>query len=198
MRSNLMAYLVLLAAAPVFAQTTAGLAAISGVVRDPSGVAVPGAVVVISSNSQGTIRTVTTNAGGVFTAPALTPGPGYKITAASPGFATYEASDLDLQVGQNLNLSVNLTVSPSVKVIEVTLAGAAIQDTKTDVSQVIDSKFIQDLPINGRRVDSFVLLTPGVSNDSTFGLLTFRGVAGGNSFLVDGNDTTEQFFNENA
>ena len=57
---------------------------------------------------------------------------------------------------------------------------------------------IQDLPINGRRVDSFVLLTPGVTNDSYFGLLTFRGVAGGNAFLVDGNDTTEQFFNENA
>jgi hypothetical protein len=47
-------------------------------------------------------------------------------------------------------------------------------------------------------VDSFVLLTPGVSNDGTFGLLSFRGVAGGNSFLVDGNDTTEQFYNENA
>ena len=75
---------------------------------------------------------------------------------------------------------------------------ATVQDTKTDVSQVIDSTLIQDLPINGRRVDSFVLLTPGVTNDGTFGLLTFRGVAGGNSFLVDGNDTTEQFYNENA
>jgi hypothetical protein len=73
-----------------------------------------------------------------------------------------------------------------------------IETTKTDVSQVIDSKMIVDLPINGRRVDSFVLLTPGVTNDGTFGLLTFRGVAGGNSFLIDGNDATEQFYNENA
>jgi len=44
-------------------------------------------------------------------------------------------------------------------------------------------------PINGRRVDSFVLLTPGVTNDGTFGLLSFRGVAGHNAFLIDGNDT---------
>ncbi|HTS65232.1 MAG TPA: carboxypeptidase regulatory-like domain-containing protein [Candidatus Acidoferrales bacterium] len=198
MRSGLIASLLFLSAAGAFGQTAAGLAAISGVVRDPSGVAVPDATVVISNGAQGTIRTLTTNTGGVFTAPALTPGSAYRVMVTAPGFATYEALDLDLQVGQNLNLSVNLTVSPNVKVVEVTLTGAAIQDTKTDVSQVIDSKFIQDLPINGRRVDSFVLLTPGVTNDSTFGLLTFRGVAGGNSFLIDGNDTTEQFYNENA
>jgi outer membrane receptor protein involved in Fe transport len=55
-----------------------------------------------------------------------------------------------------------------------------------------------ELPINGRRVDSFVLNTPGVTNDATFGLLTFRGVAGNNSFLLDGNDNTEQFYDENA
>src|SRR4029077_712500 len=57
---------------------------------------------------------------------------------------------------------------------------------------------IQELPINGRRVDSFILLTPGTVPDGTFGLVSFRGVAGGNSFLTDGNDTTESFYNENA
>src|SRR5260370_23088162 len=55
-----------------------------------------------------------------------------------------------------------------------------------------------DLPINGGRVDSFVLMTPAVSNDGTFGLLSFRGMAGGKAFLVDGADTTQQFYNENA
>ena len=43
-----------------------------------------------------------------------------------------------------------------------------------------------------------MLNTPGVTNDATFGLLTFRGVAGNNSFLLDGNDNTEQFYDENA
>ncbi len=37
-----------------------------------------------------------------------------------------------------------------------------------------------------------------MTNDATFGLLTFRGVAGNNSFLLDGNDNTEQFYDENA
>ena len=63
---------------------------------------------------------------------------------------------------------------------------------------MVSTQQIQELPINGRRVDSFVLLTPGVTNDATFGLLTFRGVAGNNSFLLDGNDNTEQFYDENA
>ncbi len=63
---------------------------------------------------------------------------------------------------------------------------------------MVSTREIQELPINGRRVDSFVLNTPGVTNDATFGLLTFRGVAGNNSFLLDGNDNTEQFYDENA
>jgi len=43
--------------------------------------------------------------------------------------------------------------------------------------------------------DSFVLLTPGVVPDGTFGLLSFRGIPGGNNFMTDGNDTTETFYN---
>jgi hypothetical protein len=198
MHLRLVASLLLFVSAPAFAQSAAGLAVISGVVRDASGAVVPDARVVIASDSQGPIRTVATNGGGVFAAPALLPGSGYRVTVTAPGYAVYEAKDFDLQVGQNLNLNVSLTVGHSVTVVEVTAPAATVQDTKTDVSQVIDSKLIQDLPINGRRVDSFVLLTPGVTNDSTFGLLTFRGVAGGNSFLIDGTDTTEQFYNENA
>jgi outer membrane receptor protein involved in Fe transport len=73
-----------------------------------------------------------------------------------------------------------------------------VDATKTDVSQVVGSAQIQDLPINGRRVDSFVLLAPAVVADGNFGLISFRGVAGGNTFLTDGNDTTEQYYNENA
>jgi hypothetical protein len=80
----------------------------------------------------------------------------------------------------------------------VNSAAELLEDSKTDVSQFVGTREIMDLPINGRRVDSFVLNTAGVTNDATFGLLTFRGVAGNNSFLLDGNDNTEQFYDENA
>src|SRR5262249_13631327 len=190
--------LLVLCVCSAYGQTAAGTAGISGVVKDPSGSAVPGAKVVIASESQGNIRSLETNDAGLFSAPALTPGSGYKVTVTAAGFAGYENKDLTLQVGQNVNLNIALTVASGATQVEVTASAPLVEDTKSDVSQVIDSQQIQELPINGRRVDSFVLLTPGVTNDGTFGLLTFRGVAGHNSFLIDGNDTTEQFYNENA
>ena len=188
----------MLAASSMPAQSTGGLAGISGVVRDPSGASVPKAKVVISSDSQGTLRSLSTNDSGIFTAPALTPGAGYKVTVTATGFSTYEAKDIQLQVGQNLDLPITLSVGQTTTAVEVTAAASLVEDTKTDVSKVIGEHEIMNLPINGRRVDSFVLNVPGVTNDGTFGLLSFRGVEGNNSFLLDGNDNTEQFYNENA
>jgi hypothetical protein len=193
-----LASLLLCVSAAMFAQSAGGAAGISGTVHDASGAAVPNAKVVISSERQGAIRSLTSNDAGVFTAPALIPGPGYKVIVTAAGFAQYEVKDIDLLVGQNLDLNVKLTVAQASTEVQVAATAPIIDDTKTDLSQVVNLRQIQDLPINGRRVDSFVLLTPGVSNDGTFGLLTFRGVAGQNSFLVDGIDTTEQFYNENA
>src|SRR5260370_42650112 len=123
---------------------------------------------------------------------------GYRVVVAATGFATYEVNDLQLPVGANLNLNVSLAIARMIIDVDLTAEGGIVEDTKSGVSQVIGTREIVDLPINGRRVDSFVLLTPGVTNDGAFGLLTFRGVAGGNSFLVDGSDTTEQYYNENA
>src|SRR5665811_2167045 len=63
-----------------FGQASAGTGSISGVLTDPSGAVVPGANIVISSDAQGTLRTLKTNDAGLFTAPALTPGPGYRVS----------------------------------------------------------------------------------------------------------------------
>ena len=188
----------LISVSSLFGQSAAGVAAISGTVRDASNSAVPNAKVVISSASQGQVRSVTTNEAGVFTAPALIPNPGYQVEVTAAGFAPYQVKAIDLLVGQNLDLSIKLSLASAATQVEVTATAPLIDDSKSDVSQVVNNQQIQDLPVNGRRVDSFVLLTPGVTNDATFGLLTFRGVAGNNSFLLDGNDNTEQFYDENA
>jgi hypothetical protein len=198
MRLHFATSLLFLSSARLLAQSAAGLAGISGIVRDASGSYVPNAKAVVSNDAQGIVRTLITNEDGLFTAPALAPASGYKVTVTASGFGGYETKDLDLQVGQNLNLNINLAVAQSATAVEVSANAPLFEDTKTNLSQVIGSQQIVELPINGRRVDSFVLLTPGVTNDSTFGLLSFRGVAGGNSFLVDGGDTTEQYYNENA
>ena len=180
-----------------FGQVTGGLSGISGTVRDASGAVVPDAQVTVSNSGTGVRLTLNTSDGGVFNTPPLVPASGYSVSVTKPGFSTYEVKDIILQVGQNLSLSAELTVAGTTTEVRVEATAPLVDALKTDVSQVVNSQQILDLPINGRRVDSFVLLTPGVTNDGNFGLLTFRGVANGNNFLLDGNDTTEEYYVEN-
>lgn len=134
----------------------------------------------------------------MFAAPSLVPATGYSVTVTASGFSTYELKEVQVTVGQNIALEVELAVAGTSTQVQVEAVAPIVDATKTDVSQVVGTAQIQDLPINGRRVDSFVLLAPAVVADGTFGLISFRGVAGGNAFLTDGNDTTEQYYNENA
>ena len=133
----------------------------------------------------------TTDAG-VFAAPSLVPRRAMASPSPSRASLPYEVKEFQLLVGQNVDFRLSLPVAgPPPHRFQVEASAPLVDSTKTDVSQVVDATQIQDLPINGRRVDSFVLLSPAVVPDGTFGLLSFRGIAGGNSFLTDGNDTTE-------
>jgi outer membrane receptor protein involved in Fe transport len=190
--------LILSGALPVLGQSLAGLAAVSGTVVDASSAPVPDARVIVTNTETGVTRRLVTNASGYFLAPSLQPGPGYAVRIEKDGFAAYEAKGLALQVGQNVNLAIPLSISQQTQTVTVEDSTPAIEQAKTGVSQVVTSSQILNLPINGRRVDSFVLLTPGVTADGTFGAVSFRGMPAGNAFLQDGNDTTQQFYNENA
>jgi hypothetical protein len=196
-RKILTLVLCLVCALPAAAQQ-AGLAGLIGVVQDPSGATIPGAKVVVTNESKGITRNLESNAEGIFSAPSLVPAAGYSVTVDAQGFAQFKKTGIELLVGQQINLPIVLQVAGSTQIIEVTAGAPIVETTKTGVSQVVTTGQIDNLPINGRRVDSFVLLTPGVTNDGTFGLVSFRGIAGSNSFLTDGNDTTNTFYNENA
>lgn len=157
-----------------------------------------GAQVVIENRSIGVRRELTTTGGGVFNAPALEPHDGYSITITAPGFASFQDRDIAVHVGENVSIPAKLSVQSAATSVTVEAQAPIVDQVKTDVSQTIDQTQINNNPINGRRVDQFVLLTPGVVADGTFGDVSFRGVPGGNAFLIDGNDTTDQYYNENA
>lgn len=197
-RYFLISLCVLICAVPCFAQAIAGMGGLSGVVRDASGAVVPGAEVTVSNEAKGIRRVMQTNGAGVFAAPALVPAAGYAVSVSKEGFAPFEAKNIEILVGQEISINATLQVTATATTVEVTEATPIVEQTKTNVSQVVESGQILDLPINGRRVDTFVLLTPAVVSDGTYGLVSFRGIAGGNSFLTDGNDTTNQYYNENA
>src|SRR5215471_11802308 len=185
-------------AVSAYAQATAGLGSVSGTVRDASGAVVPGASVVVSNEAKGIKRSMTTTDAGVFAAPALVPADGYSITVSKQGFANYEVKDFEVLVGQNVDFRIALQVSGTATTVDVTVEAPLVEETKSGVTATVGKDQIDNLPINGRRVDSFVLLTPAVTNDGEFGLISFRGIAAGNAFLTDGNDTTNSFYNENA
>ena len=197
-KTILISVLLCLGAIGAFAQAVAGLGAITGVVKDATGATVPGAAVVVANDEKGIRRSLETNGDGIFNAPALVPSSGYKVSVNKVGFAPFEQNDVTVLIGQNVDLQIAIGVGTATTQVTVESQAPIVEDTKSDVSQVVDSRQILDLPINGRRVDSFVLLTPAVVPDGTFGLVSFRGIAGGNNFLTDGNDTTDQFYNENA
>src|SRR5258707_6267403 len=125
------------------------MAGIAGVVRDSSGAVVPNARVVVSNDGKGIVRNLLTNEVGVFTAPALMPASGYRVVVDATGFATYEVNDLQLPVGANLNLNVSLAIARMIIDVDLTAEGGIVEDTKSGVSQVIGTREIVDLPING-------------------------------------------------
>src|SRR5687767_1001664 len=182
---------------PLAAQL-AGTGSISGIVRDASGAAIPDAEVQVDSALRGIRWNTKTDRNGVFTVSNVVPASGYTVTVTRAGFAPHETREVEVLVGENNSLIVTLNISPERTSLSVESALPVVDHTKTGVSQVIRASQILNLPINGRRVDTHVLLTPAVVPDGVLGLVAFRGIAGGNAFLTDGNDTSNQFFHENA
>jgi len=195
-RAVLFVSLVALIAVSAIAQDQ-GFGRIEGVVQDPSGAVVSGAKVVVENTSKGIRRELVSNSSGIFNAPALVPAGGYQVTVNAVGFVPYQVKNITVMVGQSVTLRPMLKVGTQTTV-EVSAVAPMLDLSKTNTSGVVDSNQMIELPINGRRVDTFVMLMPGVVNDQYFGLLSFRGNPGGNTFLTDGNDTTNQYYNENA
>ena len=74
---------------------------------------------------------------------------------------------------------------------------AVVDTEKTEVSQVVSQAAVENLPIAGRRWESFVLLTPNVTTDGGTGLVSYRGISGlYNSNSVDGANNNQAFFSE--
>ncbi len=176
------------------AQSAAGT--ITGTVTDQSGASVPEASVVIHNADTGVDRTETSNGAGVYTAAFLQPGH-YELTITKAGFAKMVRKDLPLQVGQTLTIDFKLPVQTSQQTVEVTAEAPLVDTEKTEQSQVVSASSVSNLPIAGRRWDSFVMLTPNVTNDGTSGLVSYRGISGlYNSNTVDGANNNQAFFSE--
>ena len=180
------------------AQSLAGLGALNGTVTDAAGAVVPKATITVTNAKIGLKREIVASSDGNFEASSLPPEDGYVVTVAMPGFATYEATKISVHVGQSTGVPIKLTVSQVAETVTVDASEQEIDTTRSGVSELVGQQQINTLPINGRRVDQFVLLTPGVTTDGAQGEVTFRGVPGNNIFLQDGIDVTQQWGQDDA
>ncbi|MBZ5702441.1 MAG: TonB-dependent receptor [Acidobacteriia bacterium] len=129
--------------------------------NDQSGGAVPGASLTLKNTATGAERTAVTGEGGLAVIPSV-PAGSYGLTAAHAGFAAHTVT-VQLAVGQIASVTISLGVSAKAETVEVTETAQAVDPEKAEVSQVIDTPKIKDLPISGRDFIDFVLLTPSVS-----------------------------------
>jgi len=170
---------------------------ITGVVRDSSGLAVPGAEVKVTQTSTGLVRTFTSSADGGYLFTNLPIGP-YTLEVAKEGFSKYVQSGIVLQVDTNPTLDAILKVGSVTEQIVVEANAALVETHSTGVGTVVDNQRVVELPLNGRNPIELIAIS-GMANAGTGGgaLNSIRNyptiavsVAGGqgdgNSYLLDG------------
>jgi len=92
--------------------------------------------------------------------PNLAPGT-YKITAQLPGFTTAVALSTAVRVAQTTRIDFTLSPGETSQQINVIAESPLVQSTTSDLGQVVESKQIQALPLNGRLFEQLVTIVPG-------------------------------------
>ena len=185
--------MITLAAAAFAQSTTTG--GINGKVVDPQGAVVNGASITVTNIGKNTTTTVTSANDGVFRVTNLEPG-NYRVETNATGFGKHTA-EVVVEVGALTPLDVNLAVGGVGGEVTVTAEAPVINNNDASNATGVNQTSINELPINGRRAATFALLTPGVTPDGGFGLVSFRGISGLlNNSTVDGGDDNQAFFSE--
>jgi hypothetical protein len=140
------------------AQTTGS---ISGTVQDANGGVLPGVTVTVRNVQTEFVRSDVTGPEGRFVIAALPPGE-YQARADLSGFRPYVRRDLHLTIGQTLSLAIRLDVGAMAEEVTVSGDASAINTSTAELSYLVGSDAIEQLPLNGRNYTDLALLQPGV------------------------------------
>jgi hypothetical protein len=140
------------------AQTTA---TISGTVHDANGGALPGVLVTATNTDTRLVRTSVTGSEGRYVIAALPPGK-YELRAELAGFKPHVRRDLELTISETLAL--NLTLQLGDLEIEDVVVGVSplVNTASSELSYLVGTNTIEQLPLNGRNYTDLALLQPGV------------------------------------
>ena len=184
-------------------QTATG--SIAGSVTDSRGAILPGVTVTLTNLSTNQSRAAVSNDTGYYSFQLLPPGQ-YRIVAEQTGFRRFVQDNVRLDVGIAVSVNVHLDVGAVTETTTVVADQQVLESQTSSLSEVIGTKTINDLPVNGRNSYSFATLVPGVVAPTGFTQTAFdeyndqfvsiNGARPNASlFLLDGGINSEPFFN---
>lgn len=160
LRTLTIAVIVLLPAT-LFAQGYFGT--VSGVLADSSGAVIQGAKVTLLDEQKGYKFTATSDTEGRYLFVSIPPGL-YSVTAETQGFEKTERTHIKLNVSENASANLTLKVATTAQKVEVTAQTQSIDTEDAVTGQVVDRRFINDLPLIDRNVMDLTYLAPGVTD----------------------------------
>ena len=192
-----------LSAQPLQAQVDTGT--ILGTISDASGAPINGAKVTLTNEGTGAALSSTTGVDGIYKFTPLKIGL-YKVTASYQGFQTVTQTHIEVNVGADVVINFAMNPGAVTQTIEVVASVPVLQTQNASVGQVVDSRSVNDLPLNGRNFTFLAQTTAGVNSpqaDTRGNAATGAFAANGlrpaqNNYLLDGidnNSDTVDFLN---
>ncbi len=177
-------------------------ASLSGDILDPQGRAIPGAQITLENLSTGATRRTQIDAAGHYLLVAIPPGR-YKLTVGAKGFADFVVEEFPLTIGQSAEFNASLSLARGREQYVVSARPTLIEAARAGVAQTVESREIQNLPINGRNYINFTLLDSQAQRDSapSIGAAPTSGInfsgqrARSNEVSVDGADAVDNSVN---
>ena len=180
---------------------------IRGEVTDPHGLHVAGAKVVARNLGTSETREVSADEQGEYRFIELSAGE-YEISAVAPGLEESRLGHVRVDVGVETLANITLTqVKSQTESINVQDTVPIVETQDTTLSQIVDRKLVQELPLNGRDFGKLVALTPGVTVEGSgvagtekgFGQFNINGNRDrSNNYTLDGTDNNDPWFNNSA
>jgi hypothetical protein len=185
-------------------------ATVTGIVSDSSGGTLANAALQLTNLQTQFQFTTRSNGAGYYAAPGLLPGE-YRITAELTGFKKAVRSPISLAVDQHAAIDLTLEIGDTTQTVQVTEEVPLVETGSATLGKVVETRRIQDLPLNGRNPLALALFTPGVrtSVGPSYSGFADRGVristmsinnspGGLNDQLLDGNHNTLTWIGEVA
>ena len=154
--------LAILFASPRMLLSQGYFGTVTGAVADPTGAAVPGVSLTLVDQQKGFTFHVISNKEGTYLFPSIPPGT-YVLTAVMGGFAKVERTGVTVDVNANVTANLKLKVATATATVEVQAQSSTLQTEDATTGQVVNRKFIENLPLTDRYVLDLVSLAPGVT-----------------------------------